>query len=82
MKKILLVLLFSIYSISALCQTKNMNYPNAEFITNFTTSTIFETTKSEMKYGNIETTAYSYEGEDFLIILSENIYPADLISKL
>ena len=82
MKKFLAVILFSMCSISVLCQTKNPNFPNAGFIADFPASTIPETTVSEMKYGNIETTAYNYEGEEFLIILSENIYPAELITKL
>ncbi|MFT7352389.1 MAG: hypothetical protein ACI9XR_002171 [Flavobacterium sp.] len=82
MKNYLFVLFLSIYSISAVSQTKNSTFPEAGFIADFPTSTIPETTKSEMKYGNIETTAYSYEGEEFLIILSENIYPANLIFKL
>jgi hypothetical protein len=82
MKKVLLAFLFLFHFISALSQIKNSTFPDAGFIADFPESTIPETTKLQMKFGEIQTTTYNYEGEDFLLILSENIYPQELITKL
>jgi len=82
MKKIFGFLFLLTYSISAVSQTKATSFPGAGFKAAFPNKPEVVKNDVDSKVGKIATTTYNCEGEDFLIVLSESIYPAELIKKL
>ncbi|WP_395065842.1 hypothetical protein [Flavobacterium sp.] len=82
MKNTFTLLFILICSISAVSQTKVTVFPDAGFMAAFPSKPEVEKNQVDSKAGKIETTSYNCEGEDFLIVLSESIYPADLVKKL
>jgi hypothetical protein len=82
MKNVFTLLFVLICSISATSQTKATAFPDAGFMAAFPTKPQVEKNQVDSKVGKIETTSYNCEGEDFLIVVSENIYPIELVKKL
>ncbi|MEC4005641.1 hypothetical protein OX283_013305 [Flavobacterium sp. SUN052] len=82
MKKSFALLFVLIFSFSALSQTKATAFPDAGFMAAFPSKPQVEKNQVDTKAGKIETTSYNCEGEDFLIVLSESVYPSDLVKKL
>ena len=82
MKNTFTLLFVLICSISAVSQTKVSAFPGAGFMAAFPSKPQVEKNQVDTKAGKIESTSYSCEGEDYIILLSENVYPAELIKKL
>jgi len=82
MKNTFTLLFVLICSISAISQTKATAFPDAGFMAAFPSKPEVEKNQVDSKVGKIETTSYNCEGEDFLIVLSESVYPADVVKKL
>lgn len=82
MKNLFVALFVLTYSLTATSQVKATAFPNAGFMAAFPTKPEVEKNQVDTKAGKIESTSYSCEGEDFVIVLSESVYPADLIKKL
>lgn len=82
MKKVFTFLILLICSISATSQIKSTAFPDAGFMAAFPSKPTVEKNQIDSKAGKIETTSYNCEGEDFLIVLSESVYPSELVKKL
>jgi hypothetical protein len=82
MKRIFGLLFLLTCSISVVSQTKATSFPGAGFKAAFPNKPEVVKNDVDSKVGKIETTTYNCEGEDFLILLSESIYPSELIKKL
>jgi len=82
MKNLFVALFILTTSLTAASQVKATAFPDAGFMAAFPTKPEVEKNQIDTKAGKIESTAYTCEGEDFVITLSENIYPAELIKKL
>lgn len=82
MKNTFTLLFVLICSISAVSQTKATAFPGAGFMAAFPSKPQVEKNQVDSKVGKIESTSYSCEGEDYIILLSENVYPSELVKKL
>ncbi len=80
MKSIFYIYFSLLYSLTVFSQ--ETSFPETGFKANFPNKP--EVTKSQVdsKIGKIDITTYTYEAEDFLILLSENEYPKDMVEKL
>jgi hypothetical protein len=81
MKNFHLVLLISLFSFSVHSQTPVTNYPESGFIAAFPVKPIIEKKELDHQVGKIEMVTYESEGEDYMILLSENKYPPAIIEK-
>lgn len=82
MKKLFIALLVITSSFTAFSQVPAIAFPDSGFMAAFPTKPEIEKNQIDTKAGKIESTSYSCESEDFVIVLSENVYPAELITKL
>lgn len=82
MKNLFVALFVLTTSLTATSQVKATAFPDAGFMAAFPTKPEVEKNQIDTKVGKIQSTSYSCEGEDFVIVLSENVYPAELITKL
>jgi hypothetical protein len=82
MKNTFTLLFVLMCSISAVSQTKATAFPDAGFMAAFPSKPEVEKKQVDSKVGKIETTSYNCEGEDFLIVLSESVYPLDVVKKI
>jgi len=82
MKNLFVALFILTTSLTATSQTKVAAFPDAGFMAAFPSKPEVEKNQVDTKAGKIESTSYSCEGEDYIILLSENVYPAELIVKL
>jgi len=82
MKKLLMLALILTLSFTANSQTKTVAYTESGFNAAFPTKPIIQKSDLDSKIGKIAVTIYQNEGDDYMIMVSENQYPADAVEKL
>ncbi|MBC7524753.1 MAG: hypothetical protein H7239_09975 [Flavobacterium sp.] len=78
MKKLIGLFLF----ISLGLQAQTTSFPESGFRANFPKQPEISKSQVDTKIGKIDITTYTYEGEEFLLLLSKNEYPKDMVEKL
>lgn len=82
MKKIFALLLITCLSTVALSQNKLTNYPESGFSAFFPNEPIIQKQSKETASGKLEITMYLYETDNYVIMISENKLPAELMAKI
>ena len=82
MKYIFTFLLIVTTSILGFCQATQTSFPDSGFEANFPANPTLEKNQLTTKFGKIDYTLYMSEGDDYMIMLTESKYPAEVISKL
>jgi hypothetical protein len=82
MKKLLTLILILTLSFSVNSQTKAVPYAESGFIAAFPAEPTVGKSELDSKLGKIAVTSYQSEGDDYMILVSENIYPADFADKM
>jgi len=82
MKKILVLILILTFSFSVKSQTKTVSYTDSGFVAAFPVAPVIDKSELNSELGKIAVTSYQSEGEDYVILVSENIYPAVFENKM
>jgi len=82
MKKIFTLLLITCLSTAALSQNKLTNYPESGFSAFFPNKPIIQKQSKETASGKLDITMYLYEADNYMIMISENKLPAELLAKI
>jgi hypothetical protein len=82
MKKILTAALFVLFTMASFSQSAATTYAESGFIAQFPYPPKIENDKVDSEIGEIPMKLYLCEGEDFMIMVSENKYPLDMIATL
>lgn len=81
MKNFRFLLLILVFSFSAHSQSDVTNYPESGFMAAFPVKPTIEKKELDHQVGKIEMVAYQCEGDDYMILVSENKYPAAIAEK-
>ena len=82
MKNLLTIVLILIVSFSAKSQIKIEAYPESGFNAAFPLKPVIQKNILDSEIGKLPAVFYQCQGEDYLLMVAENIYPKDLVEKL
>ncbi|WP_394758750.1 hypothetical protein [Flavobacterium sp.] len=82
MKKLLSFLMFITFSVTSFSQTKSTTYTESGFSADFPKEPTIQKKNIESKVGKIDMTLYTCEAESFMIMISENKFPQELVTAL
>lgn len=82
MKKLLVLILILTLSFSAKSQTNAVSYTDSGFVAAFPIEPTTGKSELDSELGKIAVTTYQSEGDDYVILVSENTYPAAFEDKM
>lgn len=82
MKSLFTFILVVTISLLSFGQSSPTSFPDSGFSANFPTKPELEKNQLTTKFGKIDYSLYMSEGDDFMIMLTESKYPADVMTKL
>lgn len=82
MKRLLLLTMLIGFSLTSLAQTKSTSYPESGFSVNFPQKPATEKQSFDSAVGKIDMTLYTCATDAYMMMISENKFPKELMTKL
>jgi hypothetical protein len=82
MKRLLLLTMLIGFSLASSAQTKSTSYPESGFKVNFPQKPATEKQSFDSAVGKIDMTLYTCSTDTYMMMISENKFPQELITKL